>query len=92
MSSTIGVFIVEREPSRRSSWQANHAVSPEQNTFSEIHAMKTFKTLQGTLQCLNLDIQTRYVAASVVTDTHTHKTTTVPLAHAPRVNDLVSTV
>ena len=91
MSSTIGVFLVEREPSRRSSWQANHAVSPEQNIFSEIHMMQSFKNLQGTLQCLNLDIQTRYVAASAVTDrqtdTHTHKTTTVPLAHAPRVNE-----
>ena len=80
MSSTIGVFLVEREPSRRSSWQENHPVSPEQNIFSEIHAMKTFKSLQGTLRCLNLDIQTRYVAASAVTDrqlqtdrhTHTH--------------------
>ena len=49
MSSTIGVFLVEREPSRQSSWQANHAVSPEQNIFSEIHAMKTFESLQGTL-------------------------------------------
>ena len=36
-----------------------------------------------------------YVAVSTVTDkythtyTHTHKLTTVPLAHAPRVNDIV---
>ena len=53
MSSTIGVFLVEREPSRRSSWQANHAVSPEQ-VFSEIHTMQIFKSLQGTLRYLTL--------------------------------------
>ena len=75
MSSTIGVlFLVEREPSLRSLWQANHAVSPEQNIFSEIHLMQSFKSLQGTLWFPTLDIQTRYVAASAVTDrqTHTH--------------------
>ena len=87
MSSTIGVFLVEREPSHRSSWQANHAISPEQNIFSEVHTIQILKSLQGTL----LDIQMRYVVASAVTDTHTHthKTTTVTLAHAPRVNESV---
>ena len=30
----------------------------------------------------------RFVAASSVIDTHTHKTTTVTLAHVPRVNDV----
>ena len=45
MSSTIGVFLVEREPSRRSSWQANYTVSPEQNIFSEIQALKAYKEL-----------------------------------------------
>ena len=34
----------------------------------------------------------RYVAASVVTDTHTHTLTTVTLAHVPRVKNAVSTV
>ena len=29
----------------------------------------------------------RYVAASLVTDTQTHRTTTVTLAYAPRVNN-----
>ena len=92
MSSTIGVFLVEREPSHRSLWQANHAISLEQNIFSKIHTMQIFKSLQGTLWRLTLGVQTRYVAASVVTDrrtdgqthTHTHRTTTVTLWHMHR--------
>ena len=48
-SSTIGVFLVKRESSRRSSLQTNHAISPEQNIFSEGHTIQIFKSLQGTL-------------------------------------------
>ena len=45
---TIGVFLVEKQPSRRSLWQANNAISPEQNVFSEVHTMHVFKSLQET--------------------------------------------
>ena len=90
MSSTIGVFVVERELSRRSSWQPNHPISPEQNIFSEVHTIQIFKSLQGPLRGLTLDIQMRYVVANAVIDrhtdthTHTHKTTTVTLRRMRR--------
>ena len=41
VSRTIGVFFVEKEPSRSSLWQANDAISPEQNIFHEVHTMHT---------------------------------------------------
>ena len=76
VSSTIGVFLVERE-SRVT------AISPEQNIFSEVHTIQIFKNLQGTLRCLTLDLQTRYTVASALIDRQidrqTHRTTTVTL-------------
>ena len=47
------------------------------------------KSLQETVCRLTLDIQTRYVAASAVTDTNTHMTT-ITFAHAPRLNKIGS--
>ena len=65
------MFFVEKEPSHRSSWQVNDAISPEQNVFSEVHTIHIFKNLQQTLHHLILDIQVWYVAAGMVTDTPT---------------------
>ena len=72
VSRTIGVFFVMKEPSHRSWLQANYAISPEQNIFSEVHAVHIFKGRRETVCRLTLDTQTRCVAASVVTHTHTH--------------------
>ena len=44
MSSTSGVFLIERESSRRSLWQANHAISPKQNILSESKSKKNLAT------------------------------------------------
>ena len=54
-------------------------------TFSAKSTKHIFKSLQETHYRLILDVYTRYVAASMVTDTHTHTQT-------PRVNKLESTV
>ena len=59
----------------------------------KITAMTNVKSLQETRYCLTL---ARYVAASAVTDTHTdrqtHRITTIPLVHAPRVNTVVHNI
>ena len=39
VSRTIHVFFLKKEPSRQSSWQANNAISPEGNTFSEVNTI-----------------------------------------------------
>ena len=82
VSSTIGVFLVERE-SRVA------ALSPEQNIFSEVRTIQIFKSLQGTLRCLTLDLQMRYIVASALTDrqTDTQNDYCNPTVHAPRVNE-----
>ena len=73
MSRIIGVLLVEKELNRRSSWQANNAISPEQNIFSEVYTIQIFKSLQETVYRLTLDIQTRYVALSAITDRQIHR-------------------
>ena len=70
---------------------ANDAKTGEQSIFGEIHTNHAFETPKGTLQHRKLDLQTRYVAASVITDRQTHKPTKVTLAHVPRVNYYDST-
>ena len=37
---------VQKKLSHRSSWQANHAISPKQNVFGKVHTMHIFKSLQ----------------------------------------------
>ena len=49
MSSTIGMFLVERESSCQSLWQANHTISPEFNFFSKIHTIQIFKIFKELL-------------------------------------------
>ena len=73
----------------RSLESANEAKTGEQSVFGEIHTNHELGMPQGTLQHRKLDSQTRYVAASAVTDRQTDKPTTVTLAHAPRVNKLL---
>ena len=42
-SRTIGVFFIEKEPSRRSAlWKTNDAIFPERNVFSEVHTIHIF--------------------------------------------------
>ena len=75
---------------RERQWQsANDARTFERSVFRESHTIKTLKTQSRTLWHLVVDVQTRYAADFMVTDRHTHKTTTVitPTAHAPRVNN-----
>ena len=90
MSRTIGVFFGRETAESPIIVTANDTISPKQNVFSEVHTIYIFKSLQETRYCLTLDVKTRYVAVSAVTNTHTHslihKTTTITLAHAPRVN------
>ena len=87
LSRIICVFFVEKELSRQSSWQTNNAISL---IFSEVHIIHIYKSLQETVHCLILDIITRYVAASAVTDTHTHslthKTKQLTTRTLPRLN------
>lgn len=56
MPRTIGVILIERELSCRTSWQANTAISPEQ-------VIQIYKELY------DASFQMRYVAVSAVTDT-----------------------
>ena len=51
----IGVFIIEKELNYRSSGQANNAISPKRNVFSEVHTTHIFKSLQETAYCLRYD-------------------------------------
>ena len=68
---------------------ANDAKTGEQSVFGEIHTNHGFGTPQGTLKHRKLDSQTRYVAASVVTDRQndTQNDYSNTAAHAPRVNN-----
>ena len=62
---------------------ANDAKTGKQSIFRKIHTNHAF----GTLSHRKLDSQTRYAAASVVTDRQTDKPTTVTVTYEPRVND-----
>ena len=59
----------------------------EQSVFNEVHTIHILKLSYHEKPNGTLYKTGRYVAASVVTDTHTltHRTTTVTLAHLPRV-------
>ena len=72
----------------RESWVANHCrkqITPEQIILSKAHMVQIFKSLQGTLWCITSNMQTRYVAASMVTDKQTKYRN--PTVHSPRIND-----
>ena len=71
MSRTIGVLLSRKSRVANHRGRQNNAISPEGNVFSEVHTIHVFKSLQETVRHLTLDILTRYVAASAVTDTQT---------------------
>ena len=86
VSRTIGVFLVEREPSHRSLWQANDIISPEQ-TFSvkstQYESLKAYKELyDASFWTL------RYTAASVVIDKHRTITVTLWSMHQGLITDV----
>ena len=50
VSRTVAVFLSIESQVPRSLWQANDAISPEQNVFSEVDMIQIFKSLRGTLE------------------------------------------
>ena len=60
-----------------SSWQVDHTISPERSIFGKTRESKSKKSLFITLQCVIFDFEINYVAASMVTGTHTHTTVTL---------------